>query len=88
MLQWPPVISLRSVRVVCCPAGVLSKPLILRVRSRGRIVTRQAAVMATPGSTSVHTIAVVPVSKEDVSMNSGGPWGRIGKRTETIGVIA
>jgi hypothetical protein len=38
------------------------KPGIRRARRRGRIVTREAAVMATPGSISVHTIAVVPVT--------------------------
>lgn len=38
------------------------KPLMLRARRRGRIVMSDAAVIATPGSTSVQTIAVVPVT--------------------------
>lgn len=38
------------------------KPRILRARSSGRIVIKDAAVMATPGSTSVQTRAGVAVS--------------------------
>jgi hypothetical protein len=34
----------------------------LRARRRGRMVIREAAVMATPGSTRVQTMAVVPVT--------------------------
>jgi len=48
-------------------AGVLSKPRSLSTRSKGRIVTREAAVIATPGSTRVQTMAVVPVSREEIS---------------------
>lgn len=41
---------------------VLPKPVRLRARRRGRMVIREAAVMATPGSTRVQTMAVVPVT--------------------------
>jgi hypothetical protein len=34
----------------------------LKARRRGRMVTREAAMVAMPGSTSVHTMAGVPVS--------------------------
>jgi len=58
--------SLRRVNGWCPPwlfgVGVLSNPGRWRLRRRGLIVRRQAAVMATPGSTSVQIIAVVPVS--------------------------
>jgi hypothetical protein len=37
-------------------------PEMLRARRSGRMVIREAAVMATPGSTRVQTIAVVPVT--------------------------
>ena len=45
--------------------SVLSKPLKSRARRSGRIVMSEAAVIAMPGSTSVHTIAVVPVTVKD-----------------------
>ena len=44
-----------------CP--VLLKPVKFSARRRGRMVMREAAVMAMPGSMSVHTIAVVPVKR-------------------------
>jgi hypothetical protein len=40
-------------------------PEMLRARRRGRMVIKEAAVMATPGSTSVQTMAVVPVTEWD-----------------------
>ena len=39
-----------------------SKPRTRKARSKGRIVARLDAMMATPGSTRVHIIASVPVS--------------------------
>jgi hypothetical protein len=46
---------------------VLPKPAKFRARRRGRMVIREAAVMATAGSTSVQSMAVVPVTLESVT---------------------
>lgn len=67
MLQWPPEMSFRSVRGLVWSSGALSKPCSLSARSKGLTVTRQAAVIATPGSTRVQTMADVPVSRGEIS---------------------
>jgi hypothetical protein len=43
-------------------ASEFPKPGILRMRRRGRTVTREAAVMAMPTSTTVQTIAGIEVT--------------------------
>jgi hypothetical protein len=42
---------------------VLLKPVKFNARRRGRMVIKEAAVMARPGSISVQTMAVVPVNR-------------------------
>jgi len=50
-----------KLREEVCP--VLLKPAKFNARRRGRMVMREAAVMAMPGSMRVQTIAVVPVKR-------------------------
>ena len=63
-------------------ALLLLKPVMLKARSKGRIVTREAAMIAVPGSTTdqVSESVAPTVAYESASEIYGYEISRLGKR--------